>query len=140
VIPKHVRIEHLRTAREAALRASAPYIDRPIDRDSIAKDKDSMRLSRAEHQKRLIEKPADTRALNTAVRVMADALVKLDSFETSEATLISKKVLAFSSGGAVGIPIWRQVQLADDLTIKSTTTDDPLPHFEMKRAPTGRKR
>src|SRR4051794_6199976 len=66
VIPKHVSIEHLRTAREVGLRASTPYIDRILDRDSAIKEMDSMQLSRAEHQKLLIEKPANTRVINTA--------------------------------------------------------------------------
>ncbi len=86
VIPKHVRVKHLRKARDTALAASHPYIS----------------LSAFEgrpqaEQRRQIEARSRSLVIDSTASVMARALVGRYGYEPSEAMLLSRKVLSFES-------------------------------------------
>lgn len=86
LIPKYVPLKHLRTARDKALAHSHSYID------FAGADGGAPMEQRAQSEAR-----SQSRLIDSAVGVMSRTLVNRNGYDPAEATLLSRKVLAFES-------------------------------------------
>jgi len=120
LIPAHIPIDHLRTAREIGLRASA----RHFDISNLA----SVGLGRSPvESRRLIVARSKSKALDASAGAMADSLVTRFGYSRIEAELLAKKVMSFELSRIN--PIINVILGIDDLFIKSTLNIAANVHF-----------
>jgi hypothetical protein len=124
VIPKHVRLKHLRTARDTALAASHPYIDLSIVEGHPETD-----------QPRQIEARSRSLVVDSTANAMTRTLVARYGYDPAEAMLLSRKVLAFESKLFEKLPAFVTVNLYafPDFLIKTPLVIDRGIHALMAR-------
>jgi len=112
IIPKHVPVETLRTAREVGRQAGGRHMD-------IASP--AVHNLPAWQRRQYVEARSNTMARDASLRAMAGMLITQHGYEAAEAALLANKVYSFDATGVEEAPIqaFMAVLLDADLIVRT---------------------